>query len=241
MGLTRLSIQRPLTILMVILGIVLMGAISYTHLRVDRLPPIDIPFLGINVSYPQASAQDVEQLVTQPIENAVSGMSGVTSISSTSSEGRATVTIQFANGTNIDAAALDVGRRIAAIRRLLPADATDPSIFKADPNATPILNVALSGAPLDQLFDIANTTLQPSLQSVPGVASVSISGGLQREIQVQVNYAKLAAYGVTIQQVSTALTNSNVTAPIGALDQGATTLSMRSVGGVDDEIGRAHV
>ena len=105
--------------------IVLMGGVSYTHLRVDRLPPITIPFLGVNVAYPQASAQDVEQLVTQPIENAVSGMSGVTSISSTSSEGRATVTIQFANGTNIDAAALDVGRRIAAIRRL-HAKAADP-------------------------------------------------------------------------------------------------------------------
>ena len=86
MGLTRLAIQRPLTILMVILGIVLMGAISYTHLRVDRLPPIDIPFLGINVLYPQASAQDVELLVTQPLENAVSGLSGVTSVSSNSND-----------------------------------------------------------------------------------------------------------------------------------------------------------
>ena len=233
MGLTRLSIQRPLTILMVILRIVLMGAISYTHLRVDRLPPIDIPFLGINVSYPQASAQDVELLVTQPIENAVSGLSGVTSVSSNSNEGRASVTIRFANGTNIDAAALDVGRRVAAVRRQLPADATDPTIFKADPNASPILNIALSGAPVAQLFDLANTSLQPALQSVPGVASVSISGGLQREIQVQVNYTKLAAYGVTIQQISTALTAANVTSPVGSLDQGTKTLNMRAVGAVE--------
>ncbi len=234
MGLTRLSIQRPLTILMVILGIVLMGAISYTHLRVDRLPPIDIPFLGINVSYPQASAQDVELLVTQPIENAVAGLSGVTSVSSNSSEGRASVTIRFANGTNIDAAALEVGRRVAAVRRQLPADATDPTIFKADPNASPILNIALTGAPVAQLFDLANTSLQPALQSVPGVASVSISGGLQSEIQVQVDYTKLAAYGVTIQQISTALTAANVTAPVGSLDQGTKTLNMRSVGAVQE-------
>ena len=233
MGLTRLAIGRPLTILMVILGVVLMGAISYTHLRVDRLPPIDIPFLGINVSYPQASAQDVEQLVTQPIENAVSGLAGVNSVSSTSSEGRSSVTIQFANGTNIDAAALDVGRRVAAIRRQLPADATDPTIFKADPNASPILNIALSGASLDQLYDLANRNLQPALQSVPGVASVTISGGLQREIEVQVDYTKLAAYGVTIQQIATALTAANVTSPIGALDQGTKTLNMRAVGAVD--------
>ena len=233
MGLTRLAIRRPLTVLMVILGVVLMGAISYTHLRVDRLPPIDIPFLGINVSYPQASAQDVELLVTQPIENTVAGLAGVTSVSSTSSEGRASVTIRFANGTNIDAAALEVGRRVAAIRRQLPTDATDPAIFKADPNASPILNIALSGAPLEQLFDLANTSLQPTLQSVPGVANVSISGGLQREIQVQVNYTKLAAYGVTIQQVATALTAANVTAPVGSLDLGTKTLNMRSVGAVE--------
>ena len=117
----------------------------------------------------------------------------MTSVSSNSNEGRASVTIRFANGTNIDAAALEVGRRVAAIRRQLPADATDPTIFKADPNASPILNIALHGAPIEQLFDLANTSLQPALQSVPGVASVSISGGLQREIQAQVNYTKLAA------------------------------------------------
>ncbi len=233
MGLTRLAIERPLTVLMVILGVVLMGAISYTHLRVDRLPPIETPFLGINTQYSQASAQDVEQLVTQPIENAVSGLPGVSSVSSTSSEGRSSVSIQFANGTNIDAAALDVGRRLASVRRQLPADVTDPAIFKADPNASPILNIALSGASLEQLFDLANRSLQPALQSVPGVASVSISGGLQREIQVQVDYTKLAGYGVTIQQISSALTAANVTSPIGSLDQGTKTLNMRAVGAIN--------
>ena len=230
MNLTRLSVERPLTVLMAILGIVLMGAVAYTRLGVDRLPPIDIPFLGINVSYPQASAQDVEQLVAQPIENAVSGMEGVTSISSNSREGRASVTIQFASGTNTDAAALDVGRRLASIRRLLPTDVTEPAIFKADPNAIPILNIALSGAPLEQLYELANADLQPQLQSVPGVASVNISGGLQREVQVQVNYSKLAAYGLTIQQLSTALVAANVTAPVGAIDQTTKTLGVRSVG-----------
>ena len=230
MNLTRLAIERPLTVLMALLGIVLMGAVSYTHLRVDRLPPITIPFLGVNVSYPQASAQDVEQLVTQPIENAVSGMAGVESISSTSSEGRASVTIQFANGTNIDAAALDVGRR-------------DPTIFKADPNATPILNAAVSGAALDQLFDLVNTQIQPQLQSTPGVASVNVSGGVQRELQVTVDYARMASFNVTTQQISTALTNANVTAPVGALDLGTRTVNIRSVGAFDrvDALGRVVV
>ncbi|MSQ42526.1 MAG: efflux RND transporter permease subunit, partial [Dehalococcoidia bacterium] len=230
MGLTRLAIQRPLTVLMVILGVALMGAISYTHLRVDRLPPIDIPFLGVNITYPQASATDVEQLVSQPIENALSGLPGIETITSNSSEGRASVTLQFASGTNIDAAALEVGRRLSAVRRSLPADASEPSFFRADPNAFPILNVALSGAPTDQLFDIANNDLQPQLQSVPGVASVNISGGLQREIQVTVDYARLASYGLTIQQLANALTAANVTAPVGAVEQGPKTLNLRAMG-----------
>ena len=144
---TRLAIERPLTVLMALLGIVLMGAVSYSHLRVDRLPPITIPFLGVNVAYPQASAQDVEQLVTQPIENAVSGMAGVESISSTSSEGRASVTIQFANGTNIDAAALDVGRRVAAIRRVL-WDVPNLSTSRLHPE-----NVEIPAALLQRLIE----------------------------------------------------------------------------------------
>ena len=233
MGLTRLAIQRPLTVLMAILGVVLMGAVSYTHLRIDRLPPIDVPFLGINVQYPQASATDVEQLIAQPIENALSGMPGIDSITSSSNEGRANITLQFVTGTNVDAAALDVGRRLSAIRRQLPTDATDPSIFKADPNAIPILNIALSGAPTDQLFDLANIDLQPQLQSVGGVASVTISGGLQREVQVTVDYARLASYGLTIQQLSNALVAANVTAPVGSLEQGTKTLNLRSVGAFD--------
>src|SRR5206468_2466160 len=171
MSLTRLAVVRPLTVLMGLLGLVIMGGVAYTFLKVDRLPPISIPFVSVGVSYPGATAQDVEQLITIPVENAVSGMSGVSSITSTSSEGSSSVNVQVAN---------------------------------------------------DQFV--------PQLQSVPGVATVNISGGLQREVQVRVDYAKLAAYGITVQQLSTAMTNANVNAPVGSLQQGASTLNVRSLG-----------
>ncbi len=230
MLLTRLAVVRPLTVLMGLLGLVIMGAVSYTFLKVDRLPPISIPFVSVSVSYPGATAQDVEQLITQPIENAVAGMSGVNSITSTSSEGSANVNVQLADGADANTAALEVERRVAAIRNRLPQDAGDPRVNKADPNAFPVMNVALTGGSLDSLFQVANDQFVPALQSVNGVASVNISGGLQREIQVRVDYAKLAAYSITVQQLSTALTAANVNAPVGSLQQGATTLNVRSLG-----------
>jgi hydrophobic/amphiphilic exporter-1 (mainly G- bacteria), HAE1 family len=230
MLLTRLAVVRPLTVLMGLLGLVIMGAVSYTFLKVDRLPPISIPFVSVAVSYPGATAQDVELLVSEPIENAVAGMSGVASITSTSSEGSSNVNVQLADGTDANTAALEVERRVASIRNRLPADAGDPRVNKADPNAFPIMNVALTGGSLDALFQVANDQFVPTLQSIPGVASVNISGGLQREIQIRVDYAKLAAYQVTVQQLSTAITNANVNAPVGSLQQGATTLNVRELG-----------
>src|SRR5919204_6571975 len=189
MGLTRLAIHRPLTILMGLLGLVLMGGVAYTYLKVDRLPPITIGFVNVSVPWSQASAEDVELLVTEPLENAISGMEGVQQITSTSSEGLATVSVQLVEGADPNAAVIDLERRVAALRNRLPSDAGDPVINKADPNARPILNIAFTGAPLDQLYDIASNQIQPQLASVPGVGQVNISGGLQREIQVQVDPA----------------------------------------------------
>jgi HAE1 family hydrophobic/amphiphilic exporter-1 len=230
MQLTRLAVVRPLTVLMGLLGLVIMGAVAYTFLKVDRLPPISIPFVSVNVTYTGATAQDIELLITQPIENAVAGMSGVASITSTSSEGSSSVNVQLADGTDANTAALEVERRVSTIRNRLPADAGDPRVNKADPNAFPVMNVALTGGSLDSLFQVANDQFVPQLQSVPGVASVNISGGLQREIQVRVDYAKLAAYQLTVQQLTTALQNANVNAPVGSLQQGAQTLNIRSLG-----------
>ncbi|MGH7418611.1 MAG: efflux RND transporter permease subunit, partial [Candidatus Rokuibacteriota bacterium] len=155
MGLTKLSIDRPLTMLMGILALVLLGAVSFGYLKIDRLPPLNVPVVNVSVSWPQAAAQDVEQLVTKPVEDAVAGVSGIASISSTSSEGQSNVRIQFVDDADPNLTALDVERRISAIRNRLPVDAGTPSVRKADPNAFPIMNVALTGAPLDQLYDIA--------------------------------------------------------------------------------------
>jgi len=242
-SLTRLAVVRPLTVLMGLLGLVIMGGVAYTFLTIDRLPPISIPFVSVNVTYTGATAQDVEQLVSEPIENVLAGMPGAVSITSTSSEGSASVNVQLADGTDATQAALEVERRVAGIRNRLPADAGDPRVNKADPNSFPIMNVGLTGGSLDQLYQVANDQFVPGLQAVSGVASVNISGGLASEIQVKLDYAKLAAYGLTVSQVSTALTNANVDAPVGSIDQGARTLNVRSLGAFQtlDDLGNLVV
>src|ERR1700716_1377275 len=143
MLLTRLAVVRPLTVLMGLLGLVIMGAVSYTFLKIDRLPPISVPFVSVSMAYTGATAQDVEQLITQPIENAVSGMAGVSSINSSSNEGSANVSVPLVDGTDPTQAALEVERRVNAIRSRLPSDAGEPRVNKADPNAQPIMEIAL--------------------------------------------------------------------------------------------------
>src|SRR5439155_26023086 len=135
MFLTKLSIQRPLTILMGIFALVIMGLVAHSYLRVDRLPPVNFPFVSVSVSYPQASAQDVEQLVTIPIEDAVSGMEGVSRISSTSSEGSSSVNIQMVEDADANATAVESGSRLSGIRRRLPTDARITCVRSVDPHA----------------------------------------------------------------------------------------------------------
>jgi HAE1 family hydrophobic/amphiphilic exporter-1 len=201
MALTRLAIVRPLAILMLILGIVLMGAVSYTRMRVDRFPAISFPAVFVSIPYPGASPSDVEDLVVKPAENAVAGLAGVNTISSTSSEGSGSINIQFVDDADVNQAAIDVERRIAAIRGRLPDDVGDPTIVKADASAQPIMNIALSGPQsLEDLFQLANDTILPKLQSADGVADVTMSGGLQREVHVEVDQQRLQAYGVSCRR-----------------------------------------
>src|ERR687886_490731 len=221
MGLTRLAIRRPLTMLMGILSLVLMGGVAYPYPQVDRLPPVSIGVISVSVTWPNASAENVERLVAEPVEDAISGISGVDTITSNSSQGSATVLVQLVDGYDPNQADIDIQQAMGPVIRRLPTNASAPIVRKFDPNASPILNVAFTGAPLDQLYDIASNQIQPALASVLGVGQVNISGGLQREIQVQLDPAKLAAYNVTTQQVATALTNSNVSVPSGSIPVGA--------------------
>ncbi|MCL4545908.1 MAG: efflux RND transporter permease subunit [Chloroflexi bacterium] len=229
MGLTRIAIVRPLAMLMLIVGMVFMGAVAYTRLPVSQLPPISRPFVNVIVGLPNASAQDVEAQITKPVERVVAGTPGVQQMSATSSQGRSVVTLQLYSGISPSRTIVYVDQELAHLR--LPVNALSPLINTANPNARPVLNIALTGPePLDQLYSLATETLQPQLQALPGVANVAVTGGLQQQIQVLVNTAKLTAYGISISQVSQALASANISTPAGAITQGAQVIDVRTVG-----------
>jgi HAE1 family hydrophobic/amphiphilic exporter-1 len=169
MGLTRLSINRPLTVLMAILGLIVMGYMGYTRLQVDRMPKADIPFVTVVVVYPGASPDDVSAEVLEKVEDAVAGISGIKQITSQANENYGTVTLEFQEGTNGNQAAMDVSREINAIKGDLPDDAEEPTIIKADINATPIMQIVLSGPQgQDALYTLADQQLKGRIQAVSG-------------------------------------------------------------------------
>lgn len=231
MGLTRLSLRRPLTMLMIIIALLIMGWQGYDRLLLDRFPAVDFPFVTVSVVFPGASPEDVEELVIEPIEDAVSGISGIDEINSTSLEGVGTIIVAFVEGTDGNAAAIDVERQVAAIRNRLPAEAEDPTVGKFDFNAIPVLILTLTGSQSqDVLFDLGEDVIKARLQTVSGVASVGVAGGREREVQVLVEPAKLSAFGLTINDVQRKLSENNLTFPAGTIEEGRRKLAVRSVG-----------
>jgi HAE1 family hydrophobic/amphiphilic exporter-1 len=236
--LTRLSIWRPLLILMVILALVVLGLRSYLLMPVENMPQIELGVVSVIVVYPGASPEDVEKLIVKPIEDATSSIAGIDHVQSVAQEGMSLTTLRFREGTDPGQATIDVERQLAAIRAQLPEGAQDPTILKIDMGTMPVVELALSGPQSEaELFELADQTIKPRLQAIPGVASVEVSGGRERAVLVELDAAKMAAYGVGVQQVSAALAMENLTVPAGSLTVGRQTTAFRSVGrltSVDD-------
>jgi len=151
-------------------------------MKVDRLPNISFPFVGVNVSYPGASPLDVESLVTRQIEGSMAGIAGIQSITSTSSEGRASINLQLVEGADAQVAAIDAERRMSAIRGRLPTDIQPPTVNRADPNSFPIMNIALSGRrPIDQIFDLAAGVLGQTGKRGEGAVDLAHDVALEPE------------------------------------------------------------
>ncbi|MFN8534748.1 MAG: efflux RND transporter permease subunit [Dehalococcoidia bacterium] len=231
MGLTRVAITRPVFMSMVILGLVLLGAISFRGLNAELYPTVSSPFVTIITAYPGAAPDDVERLVTKPIEDAVAGLSNIDFIQSTSSEGQSVVTVSFTDQANEDLVAVDVERRVGAVRGQLPTDALAPVVAKFDFTASPILYAAVTGdASLDEIYRVTDVDIRPRMEAVDGVAQVNITGGLAREIQVIVDPARLTAFNLSYDQIVGALARDNQSRPGGTVPQGDRSLNIRLSG-----------
>jgi HAE1 family hydrophobic/amphiphilic exporter-1 len=231
MGLTRVAITRPVFMLMVITAMVILGLVSYSRLSAELYPNINPPVVSILTTYPGAGPEDVERLVSRPLEDAVSGIANVKTITSSSKEGSSQITITFRDTADVNVAAIDVERRVSAVRAALPAEADSPTVLKADIAQIPVLYLAYSGdRSLAELYETAKDEIKPRLETQSGVASVSITGGLQREVRVQVNPTRLRAYDLTIDQIALALARENQGVPGGTLEQGPQQTSLRVYG-----------
>lgn len=215
MGVTRLAIRRPIAILMLVFAFVVLGAISYFKLPAEQNPQVDFGVITIQTTYTGTNPQEMETLITKPIEDSISGVSGLKQISSTSQQGVSTISCQFFIGTDLDAAAADVRQKVDAVRQQLPTAAQSPVVSKRDTSSQPVMYIAMHGGNSSrQLRVLADNVVSERLQQAPDVASVDVFGGDTREIRVAVQRDRLAAYNITIAQLATIINqaNSNVAA-----------------------------
>ena len=219
MWLTSLSIKRPLLMLMVITTLLVVGFVSWSRLAVDLFPALDYPIVTITTVYPGAGPDAVDTLVTKKIEDTVAGMNDIDYMQSSSYEGVSSIFIVFTDRANKDSA-IEAERRVNGIRGELPVDVRAPSVGKFNPNEQPVLVMSLSGnRDLGQLRRLAEDKVKKQIEAAAGVGQVTLIGGLEREIQVQVDQQKLQARGLSILQVNQALTGDNVNVPAGSLTE----------------------
>lgn len=229
MNLSDLALKRQITTFMVFIAIVMIGVFSLSRLSIDLLPDIEFPTLTISTSYSGASPKEVELLITEPMERAVSTVQNIEEVTSTSSEGSSSVRVSFVWGTDMSDAANDLRERVARLR--LPEDASDPTIFKFDTSAFPIMFLGLSGGmPLDKIRKYADDEIQHRFEQIEGVAAVSVRGGMEREIHVDVDRSQMEAVGFSFSQITNALRNENLDKPGGYLETERNELLLRTSG-----------
>lgn len=219
MWLADTSIKRPVFATMVILGLVVLGLVSYPRLGVDLFPKVEFPIVNITTTLKGASPEIMDIDVTDNIEGAVNTINGVKSIVSTSSESVSVVTVEFVLERNIDLAVQDVREKVSIIRGKLPKDIDDPIIEKVDPDATPIMWFGLSGEKsIRELSTYADEILKEQLQRINGVGAIRLGGLRLRQVRLRLERDKLNAYGITAHDVMNALGRQNVELPGGRIE-----------------------
>ncbi len=231
MKISEFTVSRPKLTMMAVFIVVIIGGISLRRLPIDMMPDISYPTLNISAVYENASPQEIEELVTRPIEEAMSAVPGVEEVSSVSSEGSSRVTVSFSWGTDLDTAANDVRDRLDRVIRQLPEDMDRPTLFKFDPASFPILILGASSN-LDsiQMRRIIDEQVKYRIERVPGVASLDIRGGLEREIRVSLHPERIKALGIPLNQIMSAIRESNVTQPGGSVERGTYETTLRIPG-----------
>jgi HAE1 family hydrophobic/amphiphilic exporter-1 len=231
--LAAISVKRPVFASVLILSLTVVGAFAFTRLGVDRFPKVDFPTIVVTTRLPGAAPEEVETEITDKIEEAVNTISAIDELRSTSAEGVSLVVVSFLLEKDADIAAQEVRDRVNRVLPLLPKTIQQPTVEKFDPDAAPVLTIAVSAKkPLRDLTEYADKVLRRQLESVNGVGQVVVAGGRARQINVSLDAARLRAYNLTVTDVARALQTQNAEIPGGRVEQGATALTLRTRGRV---------
>jgi len=223
-------VKRPVSVIMVCLGVLLIGGISLSRLSVDLLPDLSFPKLTIRTTYPGAVPEEVERIVTEKIEQAVSMVHGLRRIHSVSREGVSIVTLEFAWGRDMDFASLHVREKLDQLGRSLPREAGKPVIIRLDPSSQPIIALSVTGENLVTLKELARDVIKRRLEQINGVALAELVGGLEREIEVTVDRDKLETLGLSVEEVANSIRAANLDLPGGTILKGRYRYSLRTTG-----------
>jgi hydrophobic/amphiphilic exporter-1 (mainly G- bacteria), HAE1 family len=233
--LAEICVHRPVFATVIVLLLTVVGGFSFFTLGVDRFPKIDLPTISISTTNQGAAPAEIETEVTDLIEGGVNTVPGIDQMSSTSSRGSSNVTLTFNLEKNPDQAYQEVQQKISTVINRLPESADPPIVRKSDPDATPVLQYAVS-APRNvvALTDFVETQIQEKIQSADGVGEVVVYGGREREIKIYINPDRLRAYNLSVTQVATAITSQNQELPGGTLIEGTKTSGLRTISKLTD-------
>lgn len=229
MSLSSLSVRRRITFLMVFIFILGIGFFGLTQLGLDLYPKVQFPMIIIASSMTGAGPEEMENLVTRNLEEAASRVASVKKITSSSSSGMSVVMAEFEWGHNLEQAETDIRRQLDLYADFLPTDASEPIVLALDPSLQPVMFIGFSSPYLDDfaLRQLVEEEIEPRLARQPGVGSVGVQGGLVREIQVEVDPARLESYGLTLAQVTGAISRVRTDMPAGELESGGVTMNVR--------------
>jgi hydrophobe/amphiphile efflux-1 (HAE1) family protein len=235
MSLSELCVRRPVLATMLVMSLVVLGIFSFRDLGVDLFPKADPATVSVFVQLPGASPDEIVTAAVEPLEDALSSISGIDQMTAQANEGSANITIRFVLDQDLNDAANSVREKVSGAMRRLPPQVLPPVVQKADPDSDPIMTFVLSSKTMSQrtLSEIADKQVARALESVDGVGQVTIVGAQAREIHIVVDIEKLNSYGLTIDQVRDAVQKENVEVPGGVLEQGKAQFSLRTLGRID--------
>ncbi|MDK2814089.1 MAG: hydrophobic/amphiphilic exporter (mainly bacteria), family [Thermoanaerobacter sp.] len=231
MNITETVIKRPVGTFMAVLAIIILGFVSLSKMQVDLLPDIQLPTAVIVTTYPGASSEEIETMITKPIEKEIAGVENVKDISSSSEPNVSMITVTFNWGADLDTAVTDIRDKVDMVKKTLPDDADEPIVIKYDPSMIPVLIYGMTGDRDPLLMkQVAEDMIETRLERVPGVASVKIQSAVERQVRVLLSPQKMNGYGISFSQVMQTLAANNLNLPGGTVDYGSRELMVRTMG-----------